>query len=65
VRACQADVLVGADDGAAAKVEPTGLEVGVKVGLRVALVSSTVRSIMHGKKSLLPVTSCECAKEST
>ena len=33
VRACQADVLVCADDGAAAKVEPTGLEVGVEVGL--------------------------------
>jgi hypothetical protein len=34
VGACQADVLVGADDGATAKVEPSGLEVGVEVGLR-------------------------------
>jgi len=33
VLAGEADVLVGADDGAAAEVEPAGLEVGVEVGL--------------------------------
>ena len=42
VRASQADVLVCADDGAAAKVEPTGLKIGVKVGLRVELVSLAI-----------------------
>lgn len=37
VLACQADILVGADDGAAAEVEPAGLKIGVEVGLSEVL----------------------------
>jgi hypothetical protein len=63
VVAGQADILIGANNGAAAKVEPAGLEVRVQVGLTGCISECAV--VLTSKVVDLPVTSYECAKEST
>ena len=61
--ASQADILIGADDGAAAKVEPAGLKVGIEVGLLDWISGCGIA--LSWRVVGIPGTSYECAKEWT
>ena len=61
VRACETNVLISADDGAAAKVEPAGLKVGVEVRLLDWISGCGI--ISSWRVVDLPATSYGCAKE--